>query len=133
MLKLISNLIKRSELPNPSPRHKYSLHSGSWSICIYCGERATCRDHVLPVSIAEAMPSIVWPLEILRIVPSCTRCNSIAGAGIFTTIQSKRNFILQRIADRIIRFTLREAIRNAELSWCKCEPGVMCVKVRAAK
>lgn len=52
--------------------------------CVYCGQPATCKDHVFPLHISAKlnMQSDRVRFELkggLYIVPCCTSCNQIAG------------------------------------------------------
>lgn len=56
-------------------------------ICGYCFEnQATTVDHIIPVAYKDN------PNED-NLIACCTRCNSIAGSKVFSSIQEKRDYI----------------------------------------
>lgn len=57
--------------------------------CYYCGEFATCIDHIVPVS---------WyrDNDITNLVLSCSLCNIIAGDKVFDNVEDKQEYILRR-------------------------------------
>lgn len=54
------------------------------TICYYCGDPATDKEHVIPRSLVGNNTPIVW---------ACSECNGIAGARLFETIEEKREYI----------------------------------------
>lgn len=86
--------------------YSYRRYQGNWAKCFYCLRPRTSEDHVLPTSIARALPFINWPAEILLIVPCCTECNSIAGARVFTTIEAKVDYIRGRLRYKLMQLYL---------------------------
>lgn len=64
--------------------------------CRYCGNPATCIDHVVPYSVT--------PLhEEDNLIAACGRCNSIAGSRHFPSFSEKKEFILESIVRRKAR------------------------------
>ena len=61
--------------------------------CVYCGEKATCIDHIIPWSYCRSS-------EPTNLVPSCQECNSVAGSTVFDTFEMKRDYILGKIHKR---------------------------------
>ena len=68
--------------------------SKKYHICIYCGERATDIEHVIPKHLG--MPTFT--------VKSCRECNLLAGAFVFTGFADKLLFIKNKLSDVIKRF-----------------------------
>ena len=63
-------------------------------VCVYCGDAATDCDHVYPWSNGGTH-------HVTNLVASCERCNSIAGARVFTEFVKKKAYILaRRLEDR---------------------------------
>lgn len=57
-------------------------------VCVYCGDPANSRDHVIPLSKGgNSLPE--------NIVPCCRLCNSLARDNAFPGIEEKRRFILE--------------------------------------
>jgi len=96
--------------PRASNIHKYEyLHCDS-SKCYYCSAKPTGFDHVLPVSLAKLMPHFKFSSELLKLVPCCTRCNSIAGNRFFMSLAAKKQFIRTRLDELRIRAQYAEVI-----------------------
>ncbi len=60
------------------------------SVCFYCGEHATQKEHVVP-------QSTLYPTWI---VPSCVECNVLAGAKPFVSVLDKMHWLKDRRARR---------------------------------
>jgi len=58
--------------------------------CTYCGNRATCIDHIIPWSYCQSN-------EPTNLAPACEECNLIAGSKVFDTLELKRDYILGKI------------------------------------
>ena len=59
-------------------------HGGA---CVYCGERATCLDHINPLSYTGDNSED-------NLVASCQLCNAIAGSLVFDTFEAKREYVV---------------------------------------
>jgi len=57
--------------------------------CYYCGEFATCIDHIVPVSYGGKN-------DFDNLVLSCSLCNLIASDRVFEDVEYKRDYILQK-------------------------------------
>lgn len=57
--------------------------------CYYCGEFATCIDHVIPVAAGGGN-------NIDNLVLSCSWCNLLASDKVFETLEEKCDYILWR-------------------------------------
>ncbi len=88
-------------LPIPAI-HLYTKANVDPNYCVYCGGVARELDHVLPISLALALPYEPWPANILQLVPCCVRCNRIARARLFKSFAAKRNYIRSRLRDIIL-------------------------------
>ena len=55
-------------------------------VCVYCGETATCVDHIQPYCWSHNN-------DYENLVASCDDCNKIAGDKIFDNFQQKREYI----------------------------------------
>jgi len=73
----------------------YRDYSRRSRFCVYCGEPATTKDHILALSKF----TLVYP-EGLYIVPCCFQCNAFAGGRLFHNIREKQEFIKARIRKR---------------------------------
>lgn len=61
--------------------------------CVYCGVRATTKDHFVPISVLALVADAIDEVSGKVLVPACGECNSIAGKNVFPTIAAKRRFI----------------------------------------
>jgi hypothetical protein len=63
---------------------------------------ATCRDHVVPVTVWRAYESIgIKPPENrILMVPSCRECNSFLGSTIQRTLEERKRFLKQKLRKR---------------------------------
>lgn len=74
-------------------------------ICMYCGDPADQREHVIPYSYSGDNTAIVW---------SCRECNLLASDYLFETIEDKGRFINERLKAKY------EKILNIP-QWCDDE------------
>ena len=100
--------------PRATNIYKYEYLQCDPSKCYYCSNKATALDHVLPISLAKLLPYYEFPSELLVLVPCCTRCNSVAGNRYFTTLASKKKFILERVYELKVRAEYAEMIDRLE-------------------
>ena len=64
--------------------------------CIYCASKATCKDHVLPVSSWN-----VKGLDHLKFeVWSCKTCNCVASDKVFFSFESKINWLFNKAVEQ---------------------------------
>ena len=84
-------------------------------ICVYCGKPAQEAEHVVPRSIIKALYKLgIMQLEYL--VPSCFKCNRVAWAHYFETLQEKIKFVQDRQGIEKWRHpSLTEKIESAPL------------------
>lgn len=84
-------------------------------ICVYCGKPAQEAEHVVPRSIIKALYELgIMQLEYL--VPSCFKCNRVAWAHYFETLQEKIKFVQDRQGIEKWRHpSLTEKIESAPL------------------
>ena len=70
--------------------------------CVYCGQRASAEDHVIPRShIAKLLGILTLPKLVT--VPACSECNSLVGAKLFKTLGAKRRYIQARLRKKYHR------------------------------
>ena len=62
-------------------------------ICVYCGERATDKEHVIPR--CSGLPT--W------IVPACSECNGLASGTVYDGLISKKQAIQAKLRRRHAR------------------------------
>lgn len=66
--------------------------------CTYCGERATCRDHVLPFSYGCSTKRIRSSSYSRKTcVPACEECNSLLSNFMYTSIAERALFLAGRL------------------------------------
>ena len=72
--------------------------------CVYCGLPAQCKDHLMPISVADVLYINCLvnkiPMPQMLLVPACNRCNLSVGAKAFGTFEDKRSFILDKIIEK---------------------------------
>lgn len=61
--------------------------------CRYCGDIATTVDHIVPVSFIPIH-------QENNLVAACGRCNNKLGNRMFTSLDEKREFLLQNLKSR---------------------------------
>lgn len=88
--------------------------------CIYCGESAGTRDHVIPVSYG---PAIQW------LVPACKECNLILGSNAFFTVWERREFVHSALIRKYKKLLSRRMWSKLEIE----EVGISLQKSIVAK
>lgn len=99
----------------------YHLKFKGLTNCIYCGELATEKDHVMAVHYVQGIE--LWRSEIYKkflphgfcLVPSCISCNSIAGGRGFTNILIKRAYIQKKLRKKYRKQLEAQAWEEREL------------------
>ena len=61
--------------------------------CVYCGNKATAVDHIIPQSVGGSD-------KHKNLVASCKLCNSIAHSNVFKNFEEKKRWILDRVNKR---------------------------------
>ena len=87
-------------------------------VCVYCGDRATTRDHVLPVTIASRLADLRAIKGGLLIVPACSDCNGLAGGLLFKSVSAKRRYIRRRLLQRHKRLLEMAEWTDQQLEAC---------------
>lgn len=95
-------MTKRRQSDERAIAYLYRHRFRNLSFCLYCGDTATHRDHVFPVSVAA---HIDWKSErtfyeyrrLLITVPSCSECNILAHNDLFGSFAEKRKAIHDRL------------------------------------
>lgn len=59
--------------------------------CVYCGETATTRDHLIPRNFSGESERAIVP-----VVPACVECNSTLGARYMPDVQERRDWLHAR-------------------------------------
>jgi hypothetical protein len=72
-------------------KHWPALVNTYGQACYYCGEFATCIDHVIPASYGGSN-------DFDNLVLSCALCNLLASDIVFDDVEEKRLYILKRRA-----------------------------------
>jgi len=95
-----SILVKDKPIRQYKGRPKLKFIIPHLTLCFYCkDELANTWDHIIPYSLGG---------EDIRenLVPSCQKCNSLAGAMLFSTLEDKKTYINDK------RLTSREKHRD---------------------
>lgn len=79
---------------------KCRLAAFNVKLCVYCGEPANGRDHVIPRAFQQRIEDFGWAKRRKLIVPACGECNSTAGSKVFLTLREKRRYIHDRYRER---------------------------------
>jgi hypothetical protein len=69
-------------------------------ICVYCGDKATTKDHFIPVSAEYMISDLKSTYKCKVLLPACSNCNNIAGNRVFNTFSQKQKYIQGRIRDK---------------------------------
>lgn len=64
-------------------------------VCMYCGEPADNKEHVIPKSLSGENTPKVW---------SCLECNVLAGSNVFESIDEKTDYIHEKLAKRYAKY-----------------------------
>src|SRR5260221_7167 len=74
-------------------------------ICLYCGDEASCVDHIVPYSLTRDN-------GMGNLASACTICNGLAWSYCFDSFEEKREYILEkrRIRARPIEWPAIEAV-----------------------
>ena len=70
--------------------------------CYYCGDLATCDDHVYPVVALRSLYGLtdLPPARLMVIVPACQECNGVLGDEVFPSLISRKNYLKKRLRRR---------------------------------
>lgn len=81
--------------------HLYTRKFRWLDSCVYCGESATCLDHVFPIAMCGIYAVSKQLLQKFKrafcLVPSCEECNRLASNTLHYTILDKRLFIQDKL------------------------------------
>tara|TARA_R110002020_G_scaffold461740_1_gene680768 strand:- start:2585 stop:3022 length:438 start_codon:yes stop_codon:yes gene_type:complete len=77
--------------------------------CVYCGEKATELDHVMPLDVVSKLDTTDEETidalgQGLSLVPSCSECNRMAGAEPFDLIRDKREYVQNKIRKKYAKY-----------------------------
>lgn len=78
----------------------YKLKFRWSSACVYCGEPANSKDHVLAISWSTALNLSALNGETnqaITLVPACIECNDLAGSTPTLTVKAKRALIHKKL------------------------------------
>lgn len=99
----------------------YHLKFKNLNTCIYCGEFATERDHIMPICYIQGIE--LWRPNVYKqflphgfcVVPSCGSCNRTAGGKGFTKISIKRDYIQNKLRKKYRKLLKALAWEEEEL------------------
>jgi hypothetical protein len=80
--------------------HRFYTFISKQKACVYCGARATSKDHFVPISVVSLIADALDYVSGKVLVPCCGECNSLAGDHVFPTIAAKRRFIHVKLRKR---------------------------------
>jgi hypothetical protein len=83
------------------------------SHCVYCGEPATCWDHVIPHSFDRLADQNRQYSK--GVVPSCSHCNGILGAVFCGTLDLRLEYLAQRVRAKYRKLLRGPAWTQAEI------------------
>lgn len=98
------NPIRKSVQGQVASLYRHKFLGVTW--CVYCGEAATGRDHVIPMLwAATALQLDTSGFRTLRrwlvTVPACSSCNSIGADRVFASLSQKREFIQKNLRTKL--------------------------------
>lgn len=65
--------------------------------CIYCGVLSSGWDHVPPLHYVERLDDEQIDALDLKLLPSCSECNSMLCGVILTDVRTRRNYVKDRL------------------------------------
>lgn len=81
------------------------------NICVYCGQPAETRDHLLPRNVTGD----AWRRTVLT-VPACAECNSLIGDILLESITARRAYVHERIRARNRKVLAAVELSEAQLN-----------------
>lgn len=63
------------------------------AVCVYCGDLATCRDHIVPYLYSGTSTKRRSGFDPGRTVPACAICNSTLSSKLFQSWEERCHFI----------------------------------------
>lgn len=85
--------------------------------CIYCGDTATCRDHVPPKKWLRLFARFnTYVTKDRVVVPACTSCNAMLGGLPLFTIQERRAHVRTRLWQKFRKLLEAPGWKDAELA-----------------
>lgn len=109
-----------SRLHNIRRWHSSYVFVDNCGICVYCGDVADTEDHFMPLVVAGMIGDLGVKPDGLFLVPSCRDCNIRASHRHFRTVETKRNFIQERLRRkhrRLLNSPVWESEEMAELGY----------------
>ena len=104
-------------------KRKYSIkRAGKFKLlvqqdwCVYCGARATTKDHFAPVSIVASLMTFGARVIGKFLIPACGECNCIAGNKIFISVGAKRRYIQDRLKQKYAKLLKMPDWSESELN-----------------
>lgn len=91
---------------------------GDFRHCAYCGELATCQDHVLPVVVAARFGGLAEWEHLKLLIPACFECNGIAGGKFFRTLTAKRRYIQNKLRKKYRKLLAMPDWSEEDLASC---------------
>jgi hypothetical protein len=98
------------------------------AVCVYCGDLATCRDHIVPYLYAGLVPKRVGGNGAGRTVPSCNTCNNALGSKLFKTWEERCHYIWQWRTNRGLPIFNQDTVVPSPVSVARpLMPSSICV------
>jgi hypothetical protein len=66
--------------------------------CYYCGDPATCLDHVIPHSFLNDLGAARTYSS--GVIPACAECNLLLGAAVFESLDERRRHVAWKVRVR---------------------------------
>ena len=99
----ICGQVDRRRASHPDACRRYTIGSAQGYVmkyCIYCGDNATDRDHVMPISWKSGIRNYRKGTT----VPSCKDCNrGILGSKPFFTVEARQEYVAKILRKRLLR------------------------------
>ncbi len=87
-------------------------HLGRFHECFYCGEIATCRDHIPPISRVDDYRSLGMLHEVYVKVPCCSECNAALSDSLQETVVGRIEFCKDLLAKKY-----RKHLGSSQAEW----------------
>ena len=119
--------IERREL------YKFIYNNG---LCVYCGSKASVKDHFLPLayyeSVLDIFPVARFGHSLVR-VEACKECNAIASSSVHSSLRVKLDYVHDRLRHKNRRLLEAADWTNPEIDELGHNLRHYCLNQRARK
>lgn len=84
--------------------------------CFYCGDRATCTDHVPALSTVDVLSPKRLVGHRLLLIPACTHCNSILSNKMYLDVKTRACFLIGEMIEVVGRQEIKVISMDDDVS-----------------